>query len=132
MIDPPPPPQFYTSSGNNENLLSELFALTAADYLDQHAPDWLARCEKLVESSRAVTVEDLSYEYFAHLISKPDYSVIAAATRGIMNIYMKQSWGDKYCNMPVDVSSTFHGSVLLFLCEHGLNFYEVFSGNPLT
>ena len=36
--------------------------------------------------SRAVSVEDLSYDDFAGSMSKPDYSVIIAATRGILNI----------------------------------------------
>lgn len=133
MIDPSPPPDLdIIHLGENTSALPRLFALTAADYLNQHSQSNVRKLEEVVRSTGAKTIEDLSYEDVAGFMSKPDYSVIAAATQGTMNILDNRSWGHSYNNLPVNDTPSFPGKVILFLCEHGLEFYEAFSGTMLV
>ena len=59
-------------------------------------------------------------------MSKADYSVVAAATVGIMNLLEgdEKTWSDRYTRLPVLESPSFPGQVILFLCKYGLEFYE--------
>ena len=51
--------------------------------------------------SGAGTVEDIAHEIIADLLSKPDLSVIAAATKGIMDMFHLEAWGTRYSKLPM-------------------------------
>jgi len=131
MIDPGPPPDLDTVHEQRDvDTLVELFALTAADYLDRHSQ--IHEYKLRVKMIGTLDVESVQYDSVADLMSKPDFSVIAAATRGILNIFKQHTWSDRYSRLPILKTPSFSGRVVLFLCDYGLEFYEACTGIHYT
>jgi len=61
-------------------------------------------------------------------MSKAEYTVIAAATKGVMDIFEQNTWGKWYSSSTTGEMLSFPGTTLLFLCEYGFEFYEALEG----